>query len=171
MEYIHQSFVTCYALINNHLKRNDKTSIVPTKWSPHSFNCSTCSLRIRKAKGGRPPKKVRTAGGRPKQMSIISVDDVLNLDSSKPLPDYAEKLFSNLMSIKLKQSNLPNNTVLVETSGSQPFHVTPIALARKDSGDVTNRTLNLRTKQSKDILQLISGNSEKAITAQSTHIQ
>ena len=83
---------------------------------------------------------------------MITVDVILKLDPSKPVPSSVVKALSYVLTIKMNQSDLPNNTVRLATSGPQPLTVTPIAVARKDSQEVLKRTLSSRTKQSKEII-------------------
>lgn len=122
--------------------------------------------RLEKSKGGRTKKK--KLGGRPKK--VVTVDDVMELDPSKPLPKHVEHAFSHIMAIKMKQSSLPNNSVQVATAGSQTLTFTPITLAKKHSQDVTKRTLSSRTKQSKEIMKLILGDSYTAVNTQTSCI-
>ena len=164
----------CYAIMNSCISRNGKTSVAPILWIPHSINCTTCELRAVKSKGGRPKKKVKgIGGGRPRkgeEKKVITVDDILKFDPSKPVPSSVVKALSYVLTIKMKQSDLPNNTVKLATSGPQPLTVTPIAVARKDSQEVSKRTLSSRTKQSKEIIQMISGSSSEALTTQTSHV-
>ena len=32
----------CYAIMNSCISRNEKTSVAPILWIPHSINCTTC---------------------------------------------------------------------------------------------------------------------------------
>ena len=77
---------------------------------------------------------------------------------------------SFVLTIKMKQSDLPNNTVKAGYIGPQPLTVTPIAVPRKDSQEVSKRTLSSRTKQSKEIIQMISGSSSEELTTQTFYV-
>ena len=111
----------CYAIMNSCISRNGKTSVAPILWIPHSINCTTCELRAVKSKGGRPKKKVKgIGGGRPRkgeEKKVITVDDILKLDPSKPVPSSVVKALSYVLTIKMKQSDLPNNTVKLAHQG------------------------------------------------------
>ena len=135
-------------------------------WFSHTNVCGTCSTRVQKAKGGRRIKN--KAGGRPK--SVITVKDMLSLDASKPIPQDVEKAISHVMAIKMSQSTLANHSIKLQTSGPQPLTLTPITVAKKESQSVSKRTLRARTKQYKDVLEMISGSSSEAISTQTTHI-
>ena len=144
----------CYAIMTNSVGRKGNTSVTPTVWLPHiSGSCSTCTSRRIKAKGGRPKKRKKTGGGRPR--SIPNVQDILKLDFSKPIPANIEKAVSHVIAIKLKQSEMPNNTINFATAGSSPLTLTPITVPRKESNDASNRTLRNRTKSSKEIISLL----------------
>ena len=114
-------------------------------------------------------------GGRPQQKkeekAVTTVDDILNLDPNKPVPSSVEKALSHVLSIKMRQSELPNKTVMLETAGRQLLTVvTPIAVAVKDSQIVAPRTVRSRTKQFKEIMQIIFGSSSEALTTQASHV-
>ena len=48
--------------------------------------------------------------------------------------------------------------------------LTTIAVPRKESQDVTNRTVQSRTKQSKELLEINPGNSTQATATQASHL-
>ena len=78
-------------------------------------------------------------GGRPRkgeEKKVITVDDILKLDPSKPVLSSVVKALY-VLTIKMKHSDLPNNNVKLATSGAQPLTVTPIAVACKDSQEVS----------------------------------
>ena len=81
-----------------------------------------------------------------------------------------EKAVSHVISIKMKQSILPNKSIKIDTGGSQNMPSTPITTARKESHMNTSRTLRARTKQTKDIMGMIAGNSCNAVSTQSAHL-
>ena len=110
-------------------------------WVPHTENnCHLC---------------MRTKGERPK--SVLNVEDIMSLDESKPIPLSIEKDVSHVILIKMKQSLLPNMSIKIDTGGSQNMTLTPITVARKESHSITSRTLRTRTKQTKDIMEMIAG--------------
>ena len=84
---------------------------------------------------------------------------MMKLDCTKPIPPSVEKAISRVISLKVKHSQLPNNSIQINSGGPQPLTLTTIAVPRKESRDVTNRTVRSRTKQSKELLEMISGNS------------
>ena len=148
----------CYACIG-HFTLKD---VLPTKtvstWYKHTRECSSCLLRIKKSKGGRPAK--RKSPGRSK--TTFTIGDMMKLDPRKLIPPKIEEAVANVINMKMKNSSLPNNSIQLNTGGSQPLTLTPISVARKDSDVIAKRTLRARTKQSKDVLQMISGKSEEA---------
>ena len=73
----------------------------------------------------------------------------MELDPRKPFPASANTALSHLINIKMKNSKLPNNTIQIESGGPQPVTLTPISFPRKDSQNVTKRTLLNRRKQTK----------------------
>ena len=87
---------------------------------------------------------------------------MMKLDPRKPIPPKIEEAVANVINMKMKNSSLPNNSIQLNTGGSQPLTLTPISVARKDSDVIAKRTLRARTKQSKDVLQMISWKSEEA---------
>ena len=91
----------------------------------------------------------------------------MSLDGKNPIPPHVEKMMSHLLAIKVKQSTLANNTIQVQSGGPQPLTLTPISIARKDSCSVT---LRCRSKQTKQIIGLISGSNDAAIASQTSHL-
>ena len=77
--------------------------------------------------------------GRPKSSSL-TVDDMMKLDYRKRIPPSVEKAISHVISLKVKHSSLPNNSILINSGGPQPLTLTMIAVPRKESQDVTKRT-------------------------------
>ena len=119
-----------------------------------------------RTKGGRP-KKLKRKGGHPK--SVLNVEDIMSLDESKPIPPI-EKAVSHVISIKRKQSLLPNKSIKIDSSGSQNMTLTPITVAHKESHSITSRTLRAQTKQTKGIMGMIAGNSCDAVSTQTSHL-
>ena len=101
---------------------------------------------------------------------MSAIGDMMKLDPRKPIPPKIEEAVANVINMKMKNSSLPNNSIHLNTGGSQPLTLTPISVARKDSDVVAKRTLRTRTKQSKDVLQMISGKSEEATAMQTSHL-
>ena len=94
----------------------------------------------------------------------------MKLDSVKQIPPSVEKAISHVINLKVKNSTLPNNSIQIRSGGHQPLILTPIAVARKESQEVTKRTLRLRTRQSKELLETISGKSTQATSTQASHL-
>ena len=92
----------------------------------------------------------------------------MKLDPRKSISPKIEEAVANVINMKMKNSSLPNNSIQLNTGGSQ--HLTPISVARKDSDVIAKRTLRARTKQSKDLLQMISGKSEETTAMQTSHL-
>ena len=112
----------CFAAMSNSKKRGTPDSRLPRTWLPHQENCDTCCHIKIKSVGGRLPKRKASGGCRPttKEMTPeITTNDILNLSPPKPVPHIIEECLSHVMSIKIKQSKLPNNTVKLTTQGSQ----------------------------------------------------
>ena len=61
---------------------------------------------------------------------MLNVEDIMSLDESKPTPPSIEKAVSHVISIKTKQSLLPNKSNKIDTGGSQNLTLTPITVAR-----------------------------------------
>ena len=138
--------------------------LTPIIWSPHRINCKSCSLDSVKTVGGRP-KKITHAGGKPKP--VQTVNDILNLDPTKPIPESVEKAISHVISIKMEQSKLLNRSVQFKTGGPQPLTLTPIAVPRKESSCASKRSISNWSKQLKGIICL---SSNKSFCAQTAHI-
>ena len=135
----------CHAAAWHKIKTGSATMLPHITWSPHNENnCHLCM----KTKGGRPKKLKRK--GRPK--SVLNVEDIMSLDESTLIPPSIEKAVSHVISIKMKQSLLPNKSIEIVTGGSQNMTLTPITIARKESHSITSRTLRARTKQTTDIM-------------------
>ena len=110
----------CFAAMSNSKKRGTPYSRLPRTWLPHQENCDTCCHIKIKSVGGRLPKRKPSGGCRPttKEMTPeITTNDILNLSPPKPVPHIIEECLSHdVLSIKLKQSKLPNNTVKIDNS-------------------------------------------------------
>ena len=113
--------VECNAIITNSAKRDGTPSIVPILWILHSNDCTTCELRAAKSKGGRSKKKARGMSA-----EKITTEDILKLDPEKPISQCVEKALSHVLSIKMKQSELPNKSVQLATVGPHPLTMTPM---------------------------------------------
>ena len=99
-------FLKCYACIG-HFTLKD---VLPTKtvstWYKHTRECSSCLLRIKKSKGGRPAK--RKSHGRSK--TTFTIGDMMKLDLRKPIPPTIEEAVANVIKMNMKNSSLPNNS-------------------------------------------------------------
>ena len=90
----------------------------------------------------------------------------MKLDCRKRIPPSVEKAISRVISLKVKHSQLPNNSIQINSGGPQPLTLSMIAVvARKESQDVTKRTVRSLTKQSKELLEMISGICSTQATA------
>ena len=123
---------TCYSRVKNSSK------FTPKVWFPHEGpDCTTCCHYNMKKKGGRP-KKIKNRGGRPKQQVEVSpktmtlTEIMMNLSPSKPVHPELEKCVSAVLSIKMKQSILPNNTVQLPTKGPQVKFYKIIIINKRD---------------------------------------
>ena len=114
-------------------------------------------------------KRKKRSAGRPKSSSL-TVDDMMKLDCTKPIPPSVEKAISHVISLKVKHSQLPNNSIQINSGGPQLLTLTTIAVPRKETQDVTKRTVPSGTKQSKELLEMISGNSTQATATQASHL-
>ena len=77
-------------------------------------------LALQKSKGGRPIKQKK--GGRPKKSvepKKMTLEDIMNLSPSKPVPRIIEQCVTHVVNIKMKQSILPNQTIQLPTKGPQ----------------------------------------------------
>ena len=157
----------CFYNVSNFKKRKSICTLKAITWSSHQLeNCETCMLASVKVVGGRPKKK--KTSGRPKQVKTL--DDIMKLDPSKPIPASVERALSHVVGIKMDQSHLINKSVQFSTGGPQPLTLTPVQVPRKKSHSVSKRTLRNRTNLSKDIIQLIAGDNEEAFSVQATNI-
>ena len=121
--------------------------------------CGTCKLASTNLRGGRPKKGTSHACG-PK--TVKTFEDVMKLDPSKPI--------CHVISIKMKQSTLLNNSVQFSSGGPQPLTLTPVQVPRKETQVASKRTTYTRTKQSTDIIKLIAGDSPDAFAAQTAAV-
>ena len=110
----------------------------------------------------------KRSAGRPK--TTLTVDDMMKLDSVKRIPPSVEKAIPHVINLKVKNSTLPNNSIQISSGGPQPLTSTSIAVARKESQEVTKRTVRLRTRQSKELLEMISGKNTQATSTQASHL-
>ena len=142
-------FVKCYATVQNCIKNGSKPSFQSTLWSPHTSddNCTTCILRQKRAKVGRPKSRRSKAGGKRKKNEptsttvppkVFNVADMMALDATSIIPQDIERTISHILDIKVKQSK--RNTLQIKSGG-------PITVARKQSHDVCNKTLRKRSNQ------------------------
>ena len=90
----------------------------------------------------------------------------MKLDPRKPIPPKIEVAVANVINMKMKNSSLPNNSIQLNTGGSQRLTLTPISVARKDSDVIAKRTLRARTKQSKDVPYRLKKNRLKVWSAE-----
>ena len=55
---------------------------------------------------------------------------MMKLDPRKPIPPKIEEAVANVINMKMKNSSLPNNSIQLNTGGSQPLTLTLISVAR-----------------------------------------
>jgi len=111
----------CYCKIKN-FEKGGKVDKSISNWVPHTLPCNTCNwktLKVRKL--GRPPKK-KTAAGRPKNTTNMTISDIMQLSPSKKLPSEIDRCISHVVGIKMKQSELANNTIQLGTDGPQVIY-------------------------------------------------
>ena len=118
-----------------------------------------------RSKGGSPPKAKKRKGGRPS--SVVNIDNIMELDPSKPLSDKHEQALAFILSIKASQSTGPQKLIEVKTGGPQPVTYAPVTVARRQ---VTPRTLRKHTKELKEHVKLVAGKSNEALLCQVLHI-
>ena len=106
--------------------------------------------------------------GRPK--TVKTFEDVMELDPSKPIPPSLDKAICHVISIKMKQSTLLNNSVQFSSGGPQPLTLAQMQTPRKEIQIASKRTIYNRTKQSTDIIKLITGDSPDAFAAQTAAV-
>ena len=101
---------------------------------------------------------------------LKTFEDVMQLDPHKPIPPSLDKAICHVISIKMKQSTLLNNSVQFNSGGPQPLTLAPVQVPRKEIQVASKRTIYNRTKQSTDIIKLIAGNSPDAFAAQTAAV-
>ena len=106
----------CYSIIKN-WKNGVQVNTATYKWKAHSEKCDVCSHFQLKSKGGRSKKVKRM--GRPRSLSNTTLEDVMSLDPNQIIPANIEKCMTHLVSIKMKQSTLPNSTIQLKTKRPQ----------------------------------------------------
>ena len=129
--------------------------------------CGTCKLASANLQGGRLKKGTSHAG---RQRTVKTFQDVMELDPSKPIPPSLDKAICHVISIKMKQSTLLNNSVQFSSGGPQPLRLTPVQVPRKETQVALKRTIFNQTKQSIDIIKLIAGDSPDVFAAQTAAI-
>ena len=159
----------CFYKIDNFHRQQVKSKFQPLVWLPHDImaGCGTCKLANTKLRGGRT-KKGKSNVGRPQ--TVKTFEDVMSLDPSKPIPPSLDKAVCYIISIKMKQSTLLNKSVQFSNGGPQPITLTPVQVPRKEAQVASKRTIYNRTKQSTNIIKLISGDSPDAFAAQTAAI-
>ena len=70
----------------------------------------------------------------------------------------------------MKQSTLPNRTTEIVSAGPHPLTLTPVCDARKESTEISKRMLSARTKQSTEIVKMISGKTDESFLTQTSTI-
>jgi hypothetical protein len=106
----------CYSAVSNLERRGNSNRRELFHWTPHhTETCLTCT----KTNKERPKTNKSGVKKTTQTKSFISEADVANLSPSKPIPAKIAEFVSKVISIKIKQSTLPNNTVQLPTKGSQ----------------------------------------------------
>ena len=107
---------SCFSTMKNCEDRGTKTTKKSVFWKEGIAS----SLALQKSKGGRPIKQKK--GGRPKKSvepKKMTLEDIMNLSPSKPVPRIIEQCVTHVVNIKMKQSILPNQTIQLPTKGPQ----------------------------------------------------
>ena len=129
----------CYYKIDNFKRQQVKSPFQTLVWVPHDMKgCGTCKLGNTNLRGGRP-KKGTSHAGRPK--TVKTFEDVMELDPSKPIPPSLDKAICHVISIKMKQSTLLNNSVQFSSGGPQPLTLSPMQAPRKQIQIASKRTI------------------------------
>ena len=106
----------------------------------------------------------------PRPKTVKTFEVVMELDPSNPIPPSLDKA-TYVISIKMKQSTLLNNSVQFSSGGPQPLPLTPVQMPRKETQVASKRTIHNRTKQSTVIINLIAGDSPGAFAAQTAAVE
>ena len=141
-------FANCFAATGHQKTRGSTPLFSAVTWSPHSTACSICVEMATQSQGGCPPKVKKRKGGRPS--SVVNIANIMELDPSKPLSDKHEQALVFMLSIKASQSTGLQKLIEIKTGGPQPVTYAPVTVARKQSEEVTPRTLRTRTKELKE---------------------
>ena len=119
--------------------------------------CLKCNATIQNClKNG---SKVASPPPPPPPPRVTNVDDIMALDTKSPIPPDIERALSHIIDIKVKQSK--NNTIQIKSGGPKPLTLATVTEARKQSQDVTKRTVRKRSRQTKEYLRMISGEAVK----------
>ena len=153
--------------LQNCKKRKTVTTTIAVTWSSHhTEKCATCLRACKQVVGGRPKKHVQPG----KLKTVKTIEDVYQIDPSKPIPPHVEKMMSHLLTIKMDQSKLLNKSVQFSRGGPQPLTLTPVTLPRKESDCASKRTKYDRSKRIRDYIRLSSGDGDEAFTTQTAHV-
>ena len=157
----------CYAVAASAKKKAcSQVSTDPVVWKQHdNSSCDTCVHYWSKEAGGRPSKKVKRAG-HPKK--VESVSDIMNISSIKQVTPEVEKAVARVLKLKARESS--PSLIRIQSGGSQPLTCTPVVVVRKESQDVTPRIVRSRTKNQKEIMDLMAGSSSEAVGKQTSHL-
>ena len=109
----------CHTKMQN-IKKNRKCDLHLTKWYAHSLNCKTCLTYQNVQRGGKKSAK-SWRPGRPKSAENFSLNDAMQLDPSKPIPDVVRKIVGHLVNMEAKQTT--GNIISLPSAGSSPTGV------------------------------------------------
>ena len=113
----------CFAATGHQKTRGSTPSFSAVTWSPQSNACSICVEMATRSKRGRPPKAKKRKGGRPS--SVVNIDNIMEIDPSKPLSDKHEQSLVFLLSIKASQSTGLQKLIEGKNWGSTANDVCP----------------------------------------------
>ena len=126
----------------------------------------TCGIRRPKSNAGRPAKRSKKTG-RPHK--VISVSDMMNVSSCRQITPEMEMAVADVLKVK-SQHDASSNVIQIKTGGSHPMTVAPVTVARKESHNVTPRTIRARSKRTKELMEIMVGSSSEVVAIQTSHI-
>ena len=100
---------------------------------------------------------------------MTTISDVKKWDGVQPLSEEFEDAVSHYLTMRVKKSTLPCKSLQFKTGGPHVLTLAPLTVARKESQNVTQRTIQNRSKETKELLQIIAGSSSEAVATQASH--
>ena len=157
----------CYSVVASAQKADSIVTYSAFIWREHTLrNCVTCGIRRTKSKGGRPAKRSKK-NGRPHK--VVSVSDMMNVSSCRQITPEMELAVANVSKVK-SQHDASSNVIQIKTGGSHPMTIAPVIVVRKESHNVTPRTIRARSKRTKELMEIMVGSSSEAVAIQTSHI-